>query len=80
MKHTNGKPVSLAAIDALFKAKPYFIVERSVPQGNGDSYTLYMSLPGTWSEDEKDALRFPQKILADAHAHRFHGTVKECKP
>lgn len=77
MKHTNGKSLPLSAIDALFKSKPYFIVERSVPQGNGESYTLYLSLPGEWSEDAKDAMRFPQRILAESHANRFKGRVVE---
>lgn len=78
MKHTKPMP-NVAQLAALFN-KPYYIVERSVPQGDGSSYTLYMSLPGTWSESEDDALKFPQRILAESHANRFKGTVVEKRP
>lgn len=77
MRQAYGKLGVMLTLDSMFQARPHFIVERSVVQGDGSSYTMYLSFPGEWSEDEANAMRFPQRVLAESHARRFKGTVRE---
>lgn len=76
-----GGMVLAAQAEAMFAARNFFIVERSTPvAGTGTSVTAYLKAVGEWSEDEKDAMRFPQKILAESYARRFKGVVVERAP
>jgi hypothetical protein len=65
-------------LQALFGAMPYFIVTRSnAVAGTGETVTAYLKFPGEWTEDRTEALRYPQKVLAESYARRFHGVVEE---
>lgn len=61
-----------------FASMAYFIVRRM--RANALSQMdQYLSLPGEWSNKESDAMRFPQRALAESYARRFGGEVKEVR-
>jgi hypothetical protein len=81
MRQSYGNMGAQILSSAALFTKPYFIVERDFPvAGTGETYTLYMKLPGEWSEEKTDAMRFPQRTLAESYAARFKGVVAERKP
>lgn len=66
-----------------FAKLPYYIVVKVVEVKYPDVIGYeerWLSFPGVWTERQPEAMRFPSRVLAESHAKRYRGEVKEVRP